>query len=91
MMKENDASDIFNDLAKNAYIIFYELDKTCHHDNTSFSSSASEPSEWMDDVKQVDTDTTYKTGVQYSKCNCEKKHYHHHHHRSHLKESCNIM
>ncbi|KAI8876219.1 cysteine proteinase [Backusella circina FSU 941] len=65
MIKEKDASSIFNDLAKNAYIIFYELDKTCHHDNTSFSST-SEPAEWMDDLKQVDSNSTFKTGIPHN-------------------------
>ncbi|KAI8098162.1 ubiquitin carboxyl-terminal hydrolase-domain-containing protein [Gilbertella persicaria] len=73
-----DDASVHADLAENAYIIFYELDKTCHHEASSLSSA----SEHNVELKQESSLSTHST---------DKKKHHHHHHRHHLKDSCRLM
>lgn len=86
---------MFEDLAENAYIIFYELDKTCHHGSRStFTSDESE-----DEISRKDENfkSSESTSTLPETCQCKegtRKHKHRHgHHRDkyHLTENCNLM
>lgn len=78
-IKDSSSSSIYQDLAENAYIIFYELDKTCHHRRSSMALSSSssinsENVEMKQDLKSTDSFSTYETDTEEQHCNCDKKH-----------------
>ncbi|EPB82235.1 hypothetical protein HMPREF1544_11040 [Mucor circinelloides 1006PhL] len=78
-IKDSSSSSIYQDLAENAYIIFYELDKTCHHRRSSMAVSSSssinsENVEMKQDLKSTDSFSTYETDTEEQHCNCDKKH-----------------
>ncbi|KAL0144571.1 hypothetical protein V8B55DRAFT_1453879 [Mucor lusitanicus] len=78
-IKDSNSSSVYQDLAENAYIIFYELDKTCHHRRgsmvlSSSSSANSESVEMKHDLKSTDSFSTYETDTEEQHCNCDKKH-----------------
>lgn len=95
VIKDSNSSSISSDLAENAYIIFYELDKTCHHGRNSLGMSSDEDlTEAKVDEKSsklhVDiTEDTFENQADSSKKSKSK--HHHHHHKYHLKESCSLM
>lgn len=102
LIKDNNLSSIQTDLAENAYIIFYELDKTCHHGRNSVNISSDEDVVvTRTEYKSGGSTSTYETGSEEIDCNCnaesskkpkQHKHKHkHHHHHYHLKESCSLM
>lgn len=98
VIQDKHAAPIFQDLAANAYIIFYELDKTCRHDDGSInevidikkddskspaSFTETDSDEDEEDQNSHDFDTNGKL---------PKKRKHHKHHRNHhLSESCHLM
>lgn len=104
VIKNSHIATMFDDLAENAYMIFYELDKTCHHDQRSVSSSDESDDEVErkeEDFKSTSSMSTHETG-EHKTCQCEdstkskSKHKHKHKHkhnrdRYHLKEACNLM
>ncbi|KAG2208664.1 hypothetical protein INT47_007762, partial [Mucor saturninus] len=49
---------MFEDLSQNAYIIFYELDKTCHHGSLTSDDSDDEVSRKDDDFKSTHSTST---------------------------------
>jgi hypothetical protein len=105
VIKDNNNDSIYADLAENAYIVFYELDKTCHHERNSLYSDSADEIERKEDIKSTGSNSTHKTDTEEQTCNCNNeksttksskskskhKHHHHHYHRYHLKESCNLM
>lgn len=102
LIKDSNLSSIQTDLAENAYIIFYELDKTCHHGRNSVNISSDEDVVvTRTEHKSGESTSTCETGSEEIDCNCndelskkpkQHKHKHkHHHHHYHLKESCALM
>lgn len=78
----NNSDSVYTDLAENAYIIFYELDKTCHHGRESLDLSLStdhaneanqdertspKDVEQKEDIKATESHVTH-TEVQDSPC-----------------------
>ena len=100
-IKDSNSSSICSDLAENAYIIFYELDKTCRHGRSSIglSSDDENPETKTVEIKSEGSTSTHETEKEEFTCNCKAenskyskhKHHHHHHHKYHLKESCSLM
>lgn len=82
VIKENNAEKIYNDLTDNAYIVFYELDKTCHHDRrisseiaTSEDSAEEEEEREEKDIKQEEfkstgSNSTHETDSEEQVCHC---------------------
>ncbi|KAI8636704.1 ubiquitin carboxyl-terminal hydrolase-domain-containing protein [Parasitella parasitica] len=74
----SDSSTVCQDLAENAYIVFYELDKTCHHRRNSLglsstSSINSEIIETQQELKPTDSFSSHETDTEEQHCNCDKK------------------
>jgi hypothetical protein len=68
----NNAEEIYTDLAENAYIVFYELDKTCHHGrNSSVYSDITdeEEIEMREDIKSSGSISTHETDSEEQVCN----------------------
>jgi hypothetical protein len=92
----NNSSSVYTDLAENAYIVFYELDKTCHHGRGSLTLSYStdnvseidgEEEEGRDSKKielKVDVKTigSQETGPEQD-CQCDDSHKKSHKKRNH--------
>jgi hypothetical protein len=98
---DKDASGIYNDMAENAYIVFYELDKTCHHPN-NLAVQSDEDEDVKDDSKSTGSNSTHETDTEDINCQHETKKKkrttkskkslaQHHRNHHHLKESCRIM
>ncbi|KAI7908209.1 uncharacterized protein BX663DRAFT_493389 [Cokeromyces recurvatus] len=99
--KNPSIQQIKEDLSENAYILFYELDKTCHHPPLPPYYSSNEDDEeeesihTKDDFKpSIDQRENY-TNKKKSKSRHRRRHQHHRHHfnerSSRLKDSCRIM
>ncbi|KAG2232396.1 hypothetical protein INT48_007300, partial [Thamnidium elegans] len=88
VIQDKNAGSIFTDLAENAYMIFYELDKTCRHE-----LSIDEIERKDVDSKSITSISTYETDTEEQDCHCKdskqkRKHRTHHHHLNHhLSES----
>ncbi|KAI8336863.1 hypothetical protein EDC96DRAFT_568326 [Choanephora cucurbitarum] len=70
---DHDDPTVDSDLTENAYILFYELDKTCHHQSTTDSSTSSVSSAEM--AKQKEGSSYPEKPMKKKK----KKHHTHHH------------
>lgn len=91
-IKDSNVSSIQKDLEENAYILFYELDKTCHHGRNSVNLSSDEDLvATRTEYKSGGATLTYETGSAESSNKSKQKHKHKHHHHHHLKESCTLM
>lgn len=76
-IKDSNSSNIYQDLAENAYIIFYELDKTCHHRRSSIAlslspSTNSDNVEMKQDFKSTDSFSTVEADTEEQQRNCDK-------------------
>jgi hypothetical protein len=81
----DNSSSVYTDLAENAYIIFYELDKTCHHGGGSLTLSYStdnasetnqqEQEEELGDPKQIEHKEDIKATVSTHET-CTEEQYH---------------
>ncbi|KAI8987101.1 ubiquitin carboxyl-terminal hydrolase-domain-containing protein [Pilobolus umbonatus] len=86
-IKESKSAQVYSDMGENAYMLFYELDKTCHHGNGSHYV----PLEVME--TKVDAISSNLSLVNdLGKGETDKRNNHQHtHNRIHLKESCSLM
>jgi hypothetical protein len=97
LIKDSNSSSICTDLAENAYIIFYELDKTCRHGENSMAISSDEDlietktDEKVNKLYEADTAEHISNDNADPSKKSKHKHNHHHHHKYHLKESCSLM
>ncbi|KAI8375841.1 ubiquitin carboxyl-terminal hydrolase-domain-containing protein [Blakeslea trispora] len=73
-LKQEDAT-VDSDLAENAYILFYELDKTCHHQNQSSTDSSISSVSSAEIMKQKEGSSCLE---KPSKKKEKKQHTHHH-------------
>ncbi|KAI9361358.1 hypothetical protein BD770DRAFT_425732 [Pilaira anomala] len=94
VIQDKHAAPIFQDLAANAYIIFYELDKTCRHDDDDDGSMNEVTDRKEDDSKSpgsfTETDSDEDDFDTNGKLPNKRKH-HRHHRNHHLSESCHLM
>lgn len=102
IIKDSNTSSMFDDLAENAYIIFYELDKTCHHRQRPSDDEDDEIERREVDFKSTSSTSTHEAEGEEQICHCKdtskskskskSKHKHRHNqNRYHLTEACSLM